>query len=282
MGTYGLGEIAELCRVDPSGSIGHHRDRSGAPGALRVRGRVLEAKSEIVADCRRRSTGDRRPARLSALAERLTRRSPGGPMLVEGPGRGRVVVREGGTTGAIRVSVAGRVVARESTSGRGSRISLAQSVWLSHSGIRSPTPWPAAERVSETQHRLESTTGIGGSDPARRHLQLEPGGCCRCSIGPRESSARVPVRVVVTPGMVELGRLQQKENAGSPVGRRGGDRSGGRWTDQSSGTARGGAKVASLSVVKSATREAAVSWVRANVGPGDVVLFENDLPDHYP
>ncbi len=30
------------------------------------------------------------------------------------------------------------------------------------------------------------------------------------------------------------------------------------------------------------TREAAVAWVRHHLGPGDAVLYENDLPDHYP
>ena len=30
------------------------------------------------------------------------------------------------------------------------------------------------------------------------------------------------------------------------------------------------------------TREHAVEWVRANLRAGDVVLYENDLPDHYP
>ena len=30
------------------------------------------------------------------------------------------------------------------------------------------------------------------------------------------------------------------------------------------------------------TRQQAVEWVRANLGPGDAVLYENDLPDHYP
>jgi hypothetical protein len=25
-----------------------------------------------------------------------------------------------------------------------------------------------------------------------------------------------------------------------------------------------------------------VEWVRANLGEGDAVLYENDLPDHYP
>jgi hypothetical protein len=34
--------------------------------------------------------------------------------------------------------------------------------------------------------------------------------------------------------------------------------------------------------VKVPTREAAVTWVRANLGHGDAVLYENDLPDHYP
>jgi len=25
-----------------------------------------------------------------------------------------------------------------------------------------------------------------------------------------------------------------------------------------------------------------VEWVRSQLGPGDAVLYENDLPDHYP
>jgi UDP-N-acetylmuramoyl-tripeptide--D-alanyl-D-alanine ligase len=29
-------------------------------------------------------------------------------------------------------------------------------------------------------------------------------------------------------------------------------------------------------------RDSAVQWVRAELGPGDAVLYENDLPDHYP
>jgi UDP-N-acetylmuramoyl-tripeptide--D-alanyl-D-alanine ligase len=37
---------------------------------------------------------------------------------------------------------------------------------------------------------------------------------------------------------------------------------------------------ASVTVV--ASREDAVDWVREHLGPGDAVLYENDLPDHYP
>jgi UDP-N-acetylmuramoyl-tripeptide--D-alanyl-D-alanine ligase len=37
---------------------------------------------------------------------------------------------------------------------------------------------------------------------------------------------------------------------------------------------------ASVTVV--AKREDAVDWVRNNLATGDAVLYENDLPDHYP
>ena len=30
------------------------------------------------------------------------------------------------------------------------------------------------------------------------------------------------------------------------------------------------------------TRDEAVAWVRENTSTGDAVLYENDLPDHYP
>ncbi len=30
------------------------------------------------------------------------------------------------------------------------------------------------------------------------------------------------------------------------------------------------------------TRVKAVTWVREHLGPGDVVLYVNDQPDHYP
>ena len=43
------------------------------------------------------------------------------------------------------------------------------------------------------------------------------------------------------------------------------------------GSEKGGA---SVTVV--ASREEAVDWVKKSLGPGDTVLYENDLPDHYP
>lgn len=88
-------------------------------------------------------------------------------------------------------------------------------------------------------------------------------------------------RVVVTPGMVELGSRQRAENE--------------RFAREAARVATdvivvGRTNRAALRVAREgparyhevATREDAVAWVRANLGPGDVVLYENDLPDHYP
>jgi UDP-N-acetylmuramoyl-tripeptide--D-alanyl-D-alanine ligase len=42
---------------------------------------------------------------------------------------------------------------------------------------------------------------------------------------------------------------------------------------------RGGAALAPITVNN---RHEAVQWVRTHLGIGDAVLYENDLPDHYP
>jgi len=91
-------------------------------------------------------------------------------------------------------------------------------------------------------------------------------------------------RVLVTPGMVELGKAQAAENAALAeraarfvtdlvvVGR----------TNRAAlveGCRRAGRD---LSVRLVGTREEAVAWAREELGPGDAVLFENDLPDHFP
>jgi UDP-N-acetylmuramoyl-tripeptide--D-alanyl-D-alanine ligase len=85
-------------------------------------------------------------------------------------------------------------------------------------------------------------------------------------------------RVVVTPGMVELGPRQAAENRAFAlaslevaadlivVGQ----------TNRTALSADGDRTTAVR------TREDAVRWVREHLVSGDVVLYENDLPDHYP
>jgi UDP-N-acetylmuramoyl-tripeptide--D-alanyl-D-alanine ligase len=89
-------------------------------------------------------------------------------------------------------------------------------------------------------------------------------------------------RVVVTPGMVELGSRQFSENSlfGKAAAERASDLLVVGKTNRRALVegARGGA--ATVTVL--ASRQEAVEWVRSQLGPGDAVLYENDLPDHYP
>jgi UDP-N-acetylmuramoyl-tripeptide--D-alanyl-D-alanine ligase len=89
-------------------------------------------------------------------------------------------------------------------------------------------------------------------------------------------------RVVVTPGMVELGRLQDRENARFAA-------SAGSVATEIVVVGRtnarallAGAKAAGLPARRARDRKAAVGWVSAQLGRADAVLYENDLPDHYP
>ena len=86
-------------------------------------------------------------------------------------------------------------------------------------------------------------------------------------------------RAVVTPGMVELGPVQDEENealaravvdSGATLVVVG-------WTNRRALRRGGGTDTVCVP-----DRDAARSWVRSTLGAGDGVLWENDLPDHYP
>jgi UDP-N-acetylmuramoyl-tripeptide--D-alanyl-D-alanine ligase len=283
MGTYGPGEIAEMCEFIPPEvsvitAIGPvHLERFGSED------KVLEAKSEILAGCRVAVLATDDP-RLASLADRLiasgrevvrcSSKEAGADVLVE---------REGGSTGTLRISVHGEVVAD------GVRSTARESNLACAIGVVVALGYPVADAVARvqsvpsTQHRLESTTGSGGALLLDDTYNSNPAGVAVALSVLAELGAGSSRRVVVTPGMVELGRLQQEENS--------------RFAKSVASVAtdlvvvgrtnrrallEGAREQTGLSVVEVPTREAAVTWVRANVGPGDVVLFENDLPDHYP
>ncbi|MGA7834443.1 MAG: UDP-N-acetylmuramoyl-tripeptide--D-alanyl-D-alanine ligase [Acidimicrobiales bacterium] len=86
-------------------------------------------------------------------------------------------------------------------------------------------------------------------------------------------------RVVVTPGLVELGRDQYGENLRLA-----------QLVEAASADLVVVGRTNALALAAGSsrpphrfdTRENAVAWVRATLGQGDAVLFLNDLPDHYP
>jgi UDP-N-acetylmuramoyl-tripeptide--D-alanyl-D-alanine ligase len=87
-------------------------------------------------------------------------------------------------------------------------------------------------------------------------------------------------RAVITPGMVELGPGQDEENRSlaAAVAKAGAVLVVVGWTNRRALVA--GARDGE--VVTVASRAAARDWVRSALSAGDGVLWENDLPNHYP
>jgi UDP-N-acetylmuramoyl-tripeptide--D-alanyl-D-alanine ligase len=86
-------------------------------------------------------------------------------------------------------------------------------------------------------------------------------------------------RVVITPGMIELGREQDDEN--ELMARRVFEL-GAQLVIVGRTNVRALRRGFGPSARYCETRDAAVEWVRASLGASDGVLYSNDLPDHYP
>ena len=100
------------------------------------------------------------------------------------------------------------------------------------------------------------------------------------------SSQGVPSgkRVVVTPGMVELGREQYEANRvfAADAGATGVTHLLIVNRTNRAALAKGAEEGGIGTVILFDTRDEAVQWVRETLVDGDAVLYENDLPDHYP
>ena len=250
MGTYGPGEIAELCRFVPPEiavitAIGPvHLERMGTEEA------IAAAKAEILGPARVAVLNVDHPL-LAALADRLT---------------GKKVVRCTGADvgfavpdGAHPTNVACAVgVARE--------LGVPDDV-IGRRLADLPTP----------EHRLVATTGAGGFTILDDTYNANPAGT-RIALDALARHDRGGKRVVVTPGMVELGPRQFEENrafaeAAARVA---------THLVVVGHTNRAALAVGGIEVLFVETREQAVAWVREHLREADVVLYENDLPDHYP
>ena len=310
MGTFGPGEIADLCRWVPPDisvitAIGPvHLERFGSEE------RIVAAKSEIlvrapvvvlmVDDPRLAEVADRCQAAGKVVWRCGTRREsevggtePCGARAADeavaaaarasattGRGERRVVAVAG--SGGMTVWAAGQLVAEDvGCSAQPSNVACAVAVAL-ELGV------PAAEIAARlaglpvAAHRLEVTEAVSGSVVLDDTYNANPAGAAAALERLAASGGSGARRVVVTPGMVELGRRQRAENERFAaaaaavatdvvvVGR----------TNRRALVA--GARRGRATVHLASTRAAAVAWVRGVLGPGDVVLYENDLPDHYP
>jgi UDP-N-acetylmuramoyl-tripeptide--D-alanyl-D-alanine ligase len=137
------------------------------------------------------------------------------------------------------------------------------------------------DRLAVPAHRLEVRTSERGVKVIDDTFNANPDGARHAL----DVLARVDGegrRVVVTPGMVELGREQASANEEFArlaaakvdtlvvVGR----------TNRAA--LERGARDSSTTVAWVANRDRGTAWVRSTLGSGDAVLYENDVPDHYP
>ncbi|HVB93261.1 MAG TPA: Mur ligase family protein [Acidimicrobiales bacterium] len=293
MGTYGPGEIADMCRWCPPRvavitAIGPvHLERFGTED------RIVEAKSEIAVPARDVVIQVDDP-RLATLADRLAGE---GKRVVRcsaaDPSADVSVIREPGTA-QVTVAVDGGTVATEVELPTGVQPSnLACAIGAARSvGVETSSIVSALGDLPAVGHRLQAVRSPSGftilddtynSNPAGARAALAALDGLSGSAGPDNRTQRATA--VVTPGMVELGARQRAENfsfgaeiAGVAdnlvvVGRT--NRRALRAGAASNGTT-------AMTVTWVSNRPQAVAWVRDHLGPGDVVLYENDLPDHYP
>lgn len=281
MGTYGRGEIAELCQwVRPEVSVitaigPVHLER------FRTEDAIAEAKAEILehASAVVLVTDD---ARLATLADRAEEAGKTVWRVSATDAKADVFVEEG--DGRLCVRVRDELVADVPIDARPSNVACAVAVAL-QLGVPLPVVVSRLSTLRAAPHRLEVAPTASGrclvlddtynANPAGARAALEaldrlapPGGR----------------RAVVTPGMVELGRRQADENLrfATAAARSATDVVVVGRTNRRALVAGARQADADVAVVVVATRERGVAWVRDNLGEGDVALFENDLPDHYP
>lgn len=280
MGTYGPGEIAELCswaipRIAVITAIGPvHLERFGSED------RIVAAKSEILERAEVAVLNVDSPP-LAELADRVAgsgrrvlrcsgRWADADVSVVAGPDEGALVVRRGGQL----VAQVQAVEAAPTNVACAVAVALELGVPAEEVAARLPGLPSAPNRlaVHTTEAGFTVIDDTFNSNPAGARLALASL-CHHSSDGHR--------RVVVTPGMVELGPSQRRENAAlaTAVATAATDlvivgRTNRRALLQGAGP--------SASPVLVDTRDDAVAWVRAQLGPGDAVLYENDLPDHFP
>jgi UDP-N-acetylmuramoyl-tripeptide--D-alanyl-D-alanine ligase len=275
MGAYGPGEIADLCRWIPPEvavitAVGPvHLERFGSVEAIaRAKGEILEGARLAVVNWDDPLVRRQVEARPGLAVVRCSAASADAEVSVL-PHDGELLVR-----------VAGEEVGSIPVCGI-FPMNVACAVGVAHAlGVPAGRLGERLAGLPRPQHRgVEGRSDNGvviiddtyNSNPAGARAAVE-----------RLAAAVPGRRVLVTPGMVEMGRLQSAEN------RAWAEFAGSRVSDlvvvgrTNRRALLAGARGGTARVKVVAHRPEAVAWVGQHLGEGDGVLYENDLPDHYP
>jgi UDP-N-acetylmuramoyl-tripeptide--D-alanyl-D-alanine ligase len=278
MGTYGAGEIADLCRWCPPDisvitAIGPvHLERFHAED------RILAAKGEITerAEVVVLNVDDHR---LATLADTLTAAKDVVRCSAVDESADVCVRREAGAN--ISVWISGRQVGEGLTLEHGlqaGNVACAVAVAL-RLGVPESRVVERLGTLRGVPNRLSAARAPSGVWVIDDTFNSNPAGS-RAALTELAAVPGAARRALVTPGMVELGPVQHEENL--------------RLAQVASGIVTDLVVVGRtnrrsllegaerLDPVTVRTREEAVAWVRGTLQDGDAVLYENDLPDHYP
>ncbi len=271
MGTYGPGEIAELCkwippRVAAIVGVGPvHLER------FRTEERIVSAKAEILENAEVGVICVDHPL----LAQLAKEKASSMEIIEVSTGDdGRVGVADG----SIRVD--GRVIASAPKNAFSANLAVAIGVCLAL-GVDVEGLVARTATLPVAEHRQSVTVSESGLSIIDDTFNSNPAGAKR-ALELLQKVGKGGRLAVVTPGMVELGPVQDTENRAFASAAGGvADYLVVVGSTNREALIEGSAKgQAAVTVVN--TREEAVDWVRGNLGQGDAVLYENDLPDHYP
>jgi UDP-N-acetylmuramoyl-tripeptide--D-alanyl-D-alanine ligase len=280
MGTYGPGEIADLCAWIPPDisvmtAIGPvHLERFGS---LEV---TLRSKAEITVQAKTVVLNVDDPL-LASLVDHLK-------------AQGKTVVRCSTTRRDVEITVevanTGEATLFESGQPCGSLgqlapgvqpINVALAIGAARAlGVEAPALVERAPLLAAAANRSTVAVAASGVTVIDDTFNANPAGAKAALATLRGLEAGR--RIVVTPGMIELGPLQQEANAEFA-------REAGQSADLVIVVGRTNRKAllqglrdTSCEVQCVETRDEAVALVKSTVNARDAVLYENDLPDHYP
>ena len=280
MGPYGPGEIRKMSAwVQPSigvivniGPVHLERMRS-LDGVVKAKAEITESVQTAVLNVNAYGLADLAD-QLAASGKRVVRVAttpvPGADVVVLDDGDGNLEV----TAGAHHHRI-------EGTTAQAANVAAAVGVVLAL-GLDVPAVLTRLDSLPVAGHRQEVSRSAKGVIVIDNTFSSNPASAASSLALVRRLAERGARSVVVTPGMVELGPLQAVENHDFAVA------ADDAATDlvivgQTNRKALvAGAAHRDIRVHLTPTRDKAVDWVRATLTDGDVVLYENDLPDHYP
>jgi UDP-N-acetylmuramoyl-tripeptide--D-alanyl-D-alanine ligase len=277
MGTYGAGEIRGLCEVFPPDiavltAIGEvHLQR------MKTREGVLKAKAEITVKAGTvvlNADDDL----LAGLAVTLT--AEGKKVIrtsIRSADADVAILKDKLLVGGVEI---GTIVLPDSVHPANAAVAVGAAMALGDD------PAVFARRLVDlptVAHRLEPVSLPNGSWILDDTYNSNPAGAAeavrRATLLAERSGGRVHV---VTPGMVELGSVQALRNRELAQAVAASGAATLVIVGKTNAAALRKGAASALDVLEVSTRPEAVTLIESRSAAGDVVLFENDLPDHYP